>query len=169
MNFSLKPNPLIAVWLPGFVTLLAIFYFRQAESPLAAIATNLDSTLDAFALIAFGFVVGNLLDALRDIFEWPADKFSEINWDFFVSGFKEHLQNLEEWFYTWYELDCNLFLGSVIFLILRWKSILNTGGSLVMLLVVYLIVLAFSAVLTRHSIKTQIDRVYHGNETDSPE
>jgi hypothetical protein len=168
MNFSLKPNPLMAVWLPGFVTLLAVLYFKKAESPLTSIIPNMDSTLGTLGLIAFGFVIGNLLDAIRDILEWPVDKFSEINWDFFISGSKDHLQNLEEWFYTWYELDCNLWLGTILFVIFRWKSVRDSGASLIAVLAVFLIVLSLSAFLTRRTIKTQIDRLYDDKKIDSP-
>lgn len=163
MNFSLKPNPLIAVWLPGFATLLAIVFFQKAEydQTLGKIISTTDSTFSAIALLAFGFVIGNFLDAVRDILEELLfDKLSRMNWAFFVSGREEHLRNLEEWFYTWYELDINLAIGTILFFILRCNAIIEGPCWFVIALIAFFLVLVVSAYFMRREVKEQIDRVY---------
>lgn len=161
MNFSLKPNPLIAILLPGFTTLVAIIFFKQAESPLVTVIPNIDhTTFDMILIVTFGFVLGNFLDAVRDVLEGLFDMVSPIKWDFFISGPKNYLQNFEEWFYTWYELDLNLVLGTILFFICRWKSIFNQHIGFIIALIIFLIILSVSAVCMRIEVKTQIDRVY---------
>ncbi len=161
MNLSLKPNPLIAVWLPGFAAVLAIMFVDQKESPFVGQIPDIGPTLNLIALAVFGFVIGNFLDAVRDALEWAFDRLQPINWNFFVSGSKEQLGNLEEWFYTWYELDMNLLLGILLFIILRWRSMSTEGYLPILGLVIFFISLSVSAAMMRSEVKRQIDRIYH--------
>jgi hypothetical protein len=163
MNFSLKPNPLIAVWLPGFATLTAVLFFGNREaiptllqqSPSPAIVGAL-----SFLAIVFGFVVGELLDTARDLLEFLIDipKRFRINWDFFVAGERDKIENLEEWYYTWYELDANLALGILLNFLLSWFSIITIVAWMATVMWILFGIFLLGAGLIRNEVKKEIDK-----------
>ena len=167
MNFSLKPNPLIAVWLPGFTTLCALILFGYHDEMSSYLNQSLSSGIVAalsFVAIVFGFVVGELLDSVRDLVEHLCDRLFPriaINWDFFVSGEKQKVENLEEWFFTYYELDANLALGILTVLCLPCLSSVVIASWIRLLLIVLFLIFSLSAILMRGEVKKEIDRNYH--------
>ena len=96
MNLSLKPNPLIALWIPGTLLVLTIAWtcpyitFQSKDVPhlLYSYWDSLNvglTTLILFIISILGFIIGELLDSIRDIVEeYLLDKFHNlrINWDF---------------------------------------------------------------------------------------
>ena len=127
MNFSLKPNPLIALWVPGFLTVTVILLSGHVGGSLSVLnsITTLPFYAIGFMVIVAGFAVGEFLDTIRDVL-WESfldhlckGKF-KIQWEFFFNGEERHIKNLEEWYYTYYELDFNLFAGEVIVYLLSW-------------------------------------------------
>jgi hypothetical protein len=84
MDFSLRPHPLVAHWVPGFVvvvgTLGALFNWSYSKLVAEMAPTATTGTAGLFGLAVIAFVVGQVLDALRDSFWerlwdclWPLD------------------------------------------------------------------------------------------------
>src|SRR5207249_3970827 len=69
MNFSLRPHQLVAHWVPGFVLLLTVQLWRPAM--YCKLLGQLPSDRAALTLvwIVSAFVLGQLLDSLRDLLE----------------------------------------------------------------------------------------------------
>jgi hypothetical protein len=116
LYFSLKPHPLVAHWVPGFVVVVATLFWRSNWSyskvvvEIAPTATTATAAL--FGLTVIAFIVGQLLDAFRDTFvECLMDCFWPLDWKFFFNGEDGKIDKLEAWFYTYYVFDINLFLG----------------------------------------------------------
>jgi len=71
MNFSLKPHPLVAQWVPGFMVLsffLSVIYFQDG-SALVKTLNEVGTPVCVLILVVMGFVVGQFLDASRDVLE----------------------------------------------------------------------------------------------------
>ncbi|SRR5712692_6690900 len=120
MNFSLKPHPLVAHWVPGLVALLIIILSAFDWDPTRAIKAltlkqdSFNLTIAILAVVAFP--VGEILDAVRSgIIESFWDRVCngrwEIKWEFFFRGGTRELKNLHEHYFTWYVLDLNLSLA----------------------------------------------------------
>jgi len=114
MNLNLKPHPLVAHWIPGFVACSIILFsvFIWDYEWLINLITH--TTTQGLALIIFllsivSFVIGEALDAIRNSFiEDCLDKKSKINWDFFSMGEREKITNIDEWYFTWYAFSVNM-------------------------------------------------------------
>ena len=68
----------------------------------------------AVAFIAIAFVIGQFLDAARDVFLENllfARFCGQVKWEFFLEAKKEAIENLEDWYYTWYEMDANIVMA----------------------------------------------------------
>lgn len=120
MNLSVKPQPLLAHWVPGFVILIVVL-FSVCQWRFDQILKLMDSAGLAvavtFAVVAF--VVGQFLDSVRDILDgfWHSIFKRKINWRFFFEGDSQQLQNLNEWFFTYYVLNANLVVGLLLVLL----------------------------------------------------
>jgi hypothetical protein len=167
MNFSLKPNPLIAVWVPGFLTLTAILFiaYLNASVALEKLMTTVPPGFLAFWIIIAGFAVGELLDTIRDLSEYRWDRICngkyKINWDFFFDADERHLRNLEEWYYTYYELDANLFLGILVTYVLAWLRVIRIDMQSQIIMAFLTLIFLLSVILTRCEIKKLIQDYYH--------
>lgn len=127
MDFSLRPHPLVAHWVPGFVVVVATLFWRfnwsYRDLVLAIAPTTTSGTLSLFGLAVIAFVLGQILDAFRDSFwEWLWDYVWPLDWGFFFSGESSKIDNLEAWYFTYYVLDTNFFLGLVPVAILELFS-----------------------------------------------
>ena len=128
MNFSLKPYPLISHWVPGFFVVLIIslsVYKWGPEDQMKAVKSLVD--LGVFfiglAFVVIPFLVGQFLDAWRDLLENIWDRKSPIKWNFFIEGDRDILQSFQEYYFIYYAFDCNLVLGitlSIILFFLFW-------------------------------------------------
>jgi hypothetical protein len=80
--------------------------------------TTASGTMSILVFVVAAFVVGQILDAVRDtLWERVFDRFRPLNWKFFFKGKGEDIDKLEAWFFTYYVLDINLFLGLLIVII----------------------------------------------------
>jgi len=162
MNFSLKPNPLIAVWVPGFLTLTAILFiaYLNASVALEKLMTTVPPGFLAFWIIIAGFAVGELLDTIRDLSENLWDRICKINWDFFFDADERHLRNLEEWYYTYYELDANLFLGILVTYVLAWLRLIRIDILPQCIMAIPTLIFLLGVISMRREIKNLIDDYY---------
>ena len=162
MNFSLKPNPLIAVWVPGFLTLTAILFiaYLNASVALEKLMTTVPHSFLAFWIIIAGFAVGELLDAIRDLSEYLWDRICKINWNFFFDADERHLRNLEEWYYTYYELDANLFLGILVTYVLAWLRLIRIDILPQCIMAIPTLIFLLGVISMRREIKNLIDDYY---------
>ena len=122
-------------------------------------------------VIAISFVVGQFLDAIREVIleNFVFNRFcGEVRWEFFFEAKRESLENLEEWFYTWYEMDANL----VVALVLAGIVGLIRGIPIYWLIwigiiVVIAIIFFLDAKELRTYTKKMIDRYYQFNQRNS--
>jgi len=107
MNFSLKPHPLIAHWIPGtvvVVTGLLTWNDWNVSNTLALVAGDASrATISILVLSVAAFVVGEIIDALRDVREKE-----DVNWDFFFDASEDKIKRLNESYFTYYVLCKNL-------------------------------------------------------------
>ncbi len=79
MNFSLRPHPLVAHWVPGFLFVVIIeFCYDNLQSQLPRMLSPSSTTNSAFnilAVVVIAFVVGQVFDAFRDVAENLLDKY----------------------------------------------------------------------------------------------
>lgn len=116
MNFSLSPHQLVAHWVPGFVLvillpLLAADTYNAAFKPALPAGDTARGIL--FAVLAF--VMGQFLDAVRDILECVWDRWSKVNWDFFMHADAAQLEKLDRWYFTYYVFNSNLVVPLLFF------------------------------------------------------
>jgi hypothetical protein len=108
MNFSLKPHPLIAHWVPGVVVLVtALLAWRDwsVSKVLATFAGDASrATVSVLVLSVVAFVIGEILDSFRNCREDHA-----VNWDFFFEETSEEkVERLNNYYFTYYVLEKNL-------------------------------------------------------------
>ncbi len=107
MNFSLRPHPLIAHWVPGVVvvvTALLAWSDWSVINVLAVFAGDAPkAAISVLVLSVFAFVIGEVLDSCRNCRED-----NEVNWDFFFDSDKEKVKRLDEYYFTYYVLNKNL-------------------------------------------------------------
>jgi hypothetical protein len=108
MNLSLRPHPLIAHWVPGVVlvvTALLAYSRWSVSTTLAMFAGDASkATVSVLVLSIAAFVVGEILDAVRDC---VADE--NVNWDFFFDEpSEEKVERLNNYYFTYFVLERNL-------------------------------------------------------------
>jgi hypothetical protein len=174
MNISLKPGPIIAIWLPGFaLTMFIVLSLSQWD--LVGLVGEVQSKSGGsfwimLAVIAIAFVVGQFLDAARDvilenlIFDRICGK---VRWEFFFEGNKEKLQNLEEFFYRWYEMDANIVVAILLSAILGVFGLIHINILVGILMAFSLIFFFWDAKELRCATKEMIDRYYNNESRDS--
>jgi hypothetical protein len=133
MNFSLKPHPLIAHWIPGMVilTFLVLFHFHGSYSAfLKDYAGNGSSvTITIFLLSVGAFLIGEVLDSFRDgviepFWNWLAKKNGKnaITWDFFWKVSPEKGGQFDDYYFTYYVFNMNLSLALFLDLLFFWMA-----------------------------------------------
>jgi hypothetical protein len=125
MDWSVKPQPVIGELLPGFTAisiLVAAYLLHNSASlteseHLASSAPILAGSL-AFLLLA-SWALGTLFDAIRDLLEWPLDKYwFQINWNFLSEGTEVQVQNVDSHWLAYYFLTGNFSIALLVCLIL---------------------------------------------------
>ena len=128
MNYSLKSRTVIAQMLPG-VFLIAALGLIWVMAPTLTIPTKLTTLLSTattstavgaglIALLFFlALVAGLLLDTVRELLERHWDSLGDKDsawWDFFFTGDADKVGQLDEYYYSYYQLDANFTLVSII-------------------------------------------------------
>jgi len=169
MNLSLKPNPIIALWVPGFLTLTVTLFvaYQNGSLNILSLSTVIPLYIIGFMVIIAGFAVGEFLDTIRGLSENIWDRICkhkyEINWKFFFDANEEHIRNLEEWYFTYYELDFNLLSGTIIIYILSWFSVIKINCTTQIIMIFPSITFLLSVLFIRKEIKELIDDYYKKN------
>jgi len=179
MNFSLKPHPLIAHWVPGFTVILIVSFsasnwnynclFNKIISNEANWARGVVIIL---ALAVAAFVIGEFLDSIRDLLvERYLDRKNPIEWDFFFRGDnKNELKNLMDNYFTYYVLNCNLALGiivSLISIVLLWLLDLIKPPACCWILLGLLVIAAFLIFFIWDAMELRRDIKRHTSYTDA--
>jgi hypothetical protein len=124
MNSSFKPRTLVSIILPGFVLLIAVAYLlvkgdiKQIDASVSAISTLTSAgVITTFFLVAF--CVGAFIDAIRNSLDSLFDRYFSKDkdttwWDIFFKGDKEKVEQLDEYYYSYYQFDANLAIVSFI-------------------------------------------------------
>lgn len=173
MNLSLKPNPLIALWLPGTLLVITIIwtcpYITIQDKNIPTLFYEYWSSLNVglatlilFIISILGFIVGELLDSLRDIIEeYILDRHTlhKINWDFFFEGEKEKITNLEEWYYTYYELDFNSVIGITVIILMKIFLIIHISWVITFILFIPIAIMLTDMRIMRKEIVELTKRV----------
>jgi SET domain len=167
MNQALRPQPQLGEVLPGALTLglFLLWVYDCYPDKLSYLwAPNTSSALLLIASASYLFaswVIGTLIDAIRNaIAEHVADRWSKepLNWDFFVTGDREKVAQLDEYYFAYYQAKANYAIGLSIFFIYvivcsvfypmtRLVWIPSTGAAFL------LVVCIFDAVSLRGEIK----------------
>ena len=154
MKFSLNSHVLIAHWVPGFLVVMTVRSMLSSTSPLGESLRGKAHTGEAIALLSIAvaaFLVGELLDAIRDLFEHLWDKFQPLRWDFFSTGTRDEVEKFKESHFTYYVFDCNVSLALLLVLILE---ILNSAPAWTcIVLTIPLVIFAINAILLRVEMK----------------
>ena len=126
MNFSLKPHPLVAHWVPGFTFLTLIWLSRHGWNFGVLAPTGPQAALYTLILAVAAFVTGQVFDALRDsLIERLFDKHKKLKWEKIVHADSGKVNRFEDYYYTWYVLDWNLAISLFAFLVtflLSWLT-----------------------------------------------
>jgi hypothetical protein len=115
MDNPLKPQPLMAEVLPGF-TVLAILATAFVFAHLPQISpSSLSKFLNATTVIAGSlgallscWVIGTMLDAVRDLVEWVMDQRFPLNWPYLLNEPTKRTQPLEDTWLAYYYLNGNM-------------------------------------------------------------
>lgn len=176
MNFSLKPHPLIAHWVPGFVVSLIIFLWGPRLC-LESMASNWNAINEKFQIFLGGliavvvpFVVGQVLDSIRDLIEGKLDDYCKIKWEFIRKMDVNDLKKFEEYYFTYYVFNSNLVIGIglivlptlILTFIFSRFSLLALG--VLLLALVAALILFCDAFQLRHEIKEYIEEWLNENK-----
>lgn len=126
MNFTLSSHVLMAHWAPGFVVVMAIrpLLLNGSSAALKSLV-GLDPLGGAIAILAVvvaAFIIGEVLDASRDLLENVWDWFQPVEWDFFAKAKKDEVESFRTSYFTYYVFDCNVSLALFILLALAWRT-----------------------------------------------
>ncbi len=167
MNISLKPGPIISIWLPGFALTVFVSLSLQGWNLAGVVGPEKSVGFwSVVAIIAISFVVGQFLDAVRDVVleNLVFDKIcGKVKWEFFFEAKKESLDNLEDWFYTWYEMDANIVVAILVVSILGLFKEIPVNNLTWILMVIAAFFFFWDAKELRCSTKDMIDRYYDKN------
>jgi len=146
MNFSLKPHPLIAHWVPGMVVLmpLVLSHFNWSYNNFIkdCAGTGSAATVTILLLSVGAFLIGEVLDSARDSFieilldwvgrRWPRSEEHdypvvryirpiELNWGYFSPETLDpgKAETFNDYYWTYYVLNMNLDLALLSSMILR--------------------------------------------------
>jgi hypothetical protein len=121
MNQTLRPQPQFGEVLPGALTLalfLALVYDHNPDALNYLTAPSTGPGLLAVIGGAFLFaswIFGTLLDTIRNgvienVVDWCSKQ--PLNWEFFVSGDRDKVTQLDEYFFAYYQAKANYAVGA---------------------------------------------------------
>jgi hypothetical protein len=125
MDWSVKPQPVIGELLPGFtaISILVAAYLLHNSAALTE-SEHLASSAPILAgglafILLTSWVLGTLFDAIRDLLEWPLDKYwFQINWNFLSEGTEVQVQKVDNHWLAYYFLTGNFSIALLVCLIL---------------------------------------------------
>jgi len=126
MNQTLRPQPQLGEVLPGALTLALFLLLVYDHDPDALNSLSAPSTGPGLLAIIGGvflfasWILGTLLDTIRNgVVENIVDRCSKqpLNWEFFVSGDRDKVTQLDEYFFAYYQAKANYEIGILIFLL----------------------------------------------------
>jgi len=128
VNFSSRV--LMAFVLPGFIFILLAGlippnnYWYEVHVALEKMHEELRLPVVIIAVLAFSFLAGNVADAIRntileDWFEGFYPKPDKEWLNYFFRGEKEKVQQLDEFYYSYYQFEVNSGIWLVIFVVVR--------------------------------------------------
>lgn len=174
MDLSMKPSPVIAIWLPGF-SLIMFVLLSLYEWSFTALVKNpgfdaVGLTLSGIVVLIIAFVLGQLLDAIRDailenfLFErlWP------VRWEFFFEGPVDKINNLDEWYYTWYEFDANIVVAILVAIVLGIFNLILINPLTYVLMIIAMFFFFWDACELRHWTQKLIDEYYKELDQQKP-
>src|SRR6267378_1889380 len=146
MDYQLKPQPLIAQVLPGLFSLATLSYFYYSHDP--DWFTNLrqfEGGVKAILGVSFFFaawILGTFFDAIRNILEDVVDWLRPATahwWDVFFKADRGKVDQLQEYYFAYYELDGNFAIANVFLLFCTWWFNIASYSVLLVFLAVALI------------------------------
>jgi len=163
MDWSVKPQPVIGELLPGFtaISILVAAYLlhnsvaRTESEHLASSAPILAGGLAVLLLTSW--VLGTLFDAIRDLLEWPLDKYwFQINWNFLSEGTEVQVQKVESQWLAYYFLTGNFSIALIVCLILSVvnRSLVPLSVECTIIIILALGIFIANTAFLRHELRT---------------
>jgi hypothetical protein len=157
MDWSVKPQPVIGELLPGFtaISILVAAYLLHNNAALTG-SEHLASSAPIIAgglafLLLTSWVLGTFFDAIRDLLEWPLDKYwFEVNWEFLSKGTEAQIQNVESQWLAYYFLTGNFSIALIlclIFSVVNRSFVPLSGECTIVIMLALLIFIADTALL----------------------
>jgi flagellar biosynthesis protein FliQ len=162
MNFGPKIGPLVAELLSGLVALFVIYIDYYG---LTLCGVQRLSTVPIILLLLGAWILGTLVDALRNILEeLLLDHLQPLDWAFFFRGEEKLLANFEHHLWSFYILDLDMTiaiaLGCFLTQVLRFlepAAIRSDSALAWVVLLAAAIIFAFDGFLLRREIKQRLD------------
>jgi hypothetical protein len=131
MNQTLRPQPQLGEVLPGALTLALFLLLAYDHDPDAFNYFTAPSTGPGLLAIIGGaflfasWIFGTLLDTVRNgvvenVVDWCSKHWfhkEPLNWEFFVSGDRDKVTQLDEYFFAYYQAKANYAVGILIFML----------------------------------------------------
>src|SRR5260370_15166046 len=119
MRFYLRPDQLVAHWVPGFLAIgiVCLAEWNWTKASMNELRAVIGAPSTVLAVVVAGFAIGQFLDGLRNLFEEAMCNFHQkcaIKWDFILKMSDRGLGRMEEYYFTYYLFDFNM-AGSVLF------------------------------------------------------
>ncbi len=113
---------------------------------------NSGGAIAVLSIVVGAFLVGELLDAARDlILEHILDKFQPLKWSFFSSEDMNKIENFKTSYFTYYVFDWNI---SMALLVVAVLAILNSAPAWIyVVLAIPFVIFVFNAIRLRGEMK----------------
>src|ERR1022692_3127986 len=121
MTSSFSPRTILTLILPGAIFLMALaFIFKedalyQIEALPKSAASILTSAAFITAFLLASFFLGSFFDSIRNLVDSSLDKGSNW-WDFFFKGEKEKVEQMDGYYFSYYQFDANAAIAIFILL-----------------------------------------------------
>lgn len=174
MNLPLKQHHFISHWIPGLVVLMSIVLSRYGWNyenfTNITAAHGSVASISILLLIVAAFLIGEIIDTIRDLLEWvwDWDKISnhKIYWDILFSE-NEGMQLKRDAYWTFYVLCHNIVISMLLCLFLVLSGVISlppvlTNWGIVVLWVVITLI-AVDAFLLRREISVFTKEEYDKN------
>jgi hypothetical protein len=121
------------------------------------------------SLAVVAFIVGEILDASRDLLEGIWDRFQPMRWDFFGDAEKDEIEKIRTSYFTYYVFDCNISLALLVLLCSSIFFNLLGGGLEVSLSLIILLLFVWNARQLRVEIVSRAERWYQSRQNITQE